>query len=210
MERMAEPVPEADLLELRVDHLRAEGVDSETIIKSLKRRRNPVLLTLRTTIEGGIYPWKSTERILLFEKLIPYGDAVDLELVNMKYVHPLLQQARNEKRGVILSSHSLQRKITFGKAVRIIEEFRKYRVQAYKLATLVRTREDLNVLVQVLLEYPKLRLALMGTGPLAGLSRLVLPPLGAKLAYGYLDEPAAPGQPSLEQVAEFVEFVPKA
>lgn len=210
MKRLAQPVAEADVLELRVDCLRAEGLEPEAIIKALKARRNPVLLTLRTTIEGGAYPWKSTERILLFEKLIPYADAVDLELVNMKYVHPLLQQARNENRGVILSSHSLNRKITFGKAVRIIEEFRKYRVQAYKLATLVRTQEDLKVLAQVLMEYPRLRLGLMGTGPLADVSRLVLPPLGSKLVYGYLDEPAAKGQPSLEQVSDFVEFVPRS
>ncbi len=209
MKQLAQPIAEADILELRVDHLRAQEIEPDAIIKALKARRNPVLLTLRTTVEGGAYPWKSTERILLFEKLIPYADAIDLELVNMKFVKPLLFQAREGNRGVILSSHSLERKITFGKAVRIIEEFRKYRVQAYKLAALVRTQEDLKVLAQVLMEYPRLRIGLMGTGPLADVSRLVLPPLGAKLVYGYLDEPASKGQPSLEQVSDFVEFVPK-
>jgi len=203
------PVAEADLVEVRVDHLVATGMEVEEIIQALQKRRHPVLLTLRTSVEGGVYPWKSTERILMFESLIPYADAVDLEINNMTYVKPLLQQARELNRGIILSSHSLERKITFGKAVRIVEEFRKYRVQAYKLATLVRTQEDLKVLVQVLLEYPKLRLGIMGTGPLAEVSRQVLPPLGAKLVYGYLDDPAAKGQPALEEVVSRLVGLPK-
>jgi 3-dehydroquinate dehydratase len=36
----------------------------------------------------------------------------------------------------------------------------------------------------------------MASGPLAEASRLSLPALGSKLIYVYLDEPAAPGQPS--------------
>ncbi|MEO0452673.1 MAG: type I 3-dehydroquinate dehydratase [Verrucomicrobiota bacterium] len=197
----------SDLIEVRVDSLRAAEVEEDEIVSRLKKRKSPVLLTLRTTIEGGEYPWKSTERINLFEKLIPYGDAVDLELHNMRYVQPLLQQARDLGKGVILSTHSIQRKITYGKAVRLIDEFRKYRVQVYKMATLVRTKEDLRVLVQLLIEFPHLRLGLMGVGPLADLSRQVLPLVGSKLVYGYLDEAAAPGQPPIGEVTTHLPLV---
>jgi 3-dehydroquinate dehydratase-1 len=40
----------------------------------------------------------------------------------------------------------------------------------------------------------------MGLGPHAAQSRSVLTALGSRLVYGYLDEAAAPGQPSAAEV----------
>ncbi len=190
----------SDLVEVRVDSLRAAGMEVAEIKLKLRKRKQPTLLTLRTMVEGGSYPWKSTERILVFEELIPFADAVDLEIKNMKYVKPLLQIARDTNKRVILSAHSLERKLTKGKAERLVENFRAYRVDVYKMASLARTREDLMVLVDVLMHYPQLRLGVMATGPMAQVSRVVLPALGSKLVYGYLDEPAAPGQPSIQDI----------
>lgn len=191
---------ESDLIEVRVDSLRTAGMTVDQIKTALRKRKHPVLLTLRTMVEGGQYPWKSTERILVFEELIPLADAVDLEIKNMKYVKPLLQIARDTGKRVILSTHSLERKLTTAKAERLIEDFRAYRVDIYKLASLARTREDLMVLVDLLMKYPQLRLGLMATGPMAQVSRMVLPALGSKLVYGYVDVPAAPNQPSIGDI----------
>jgi 3-dehydroquinate dehydratase-1 len=191
---------DSDLIEVRVDSLRASGMEVREIKEKLANRKHPVLLTLRTMVEGGEYPWKSTERILVFEELLPFADAVDLEIKNMRYVKPLLQTARDTNKTIILSAHSLERKLTSGKAERLVESFRSYRVDIYKMASLARTREDLMVLVEVLMKYPQLRLGIMATGPMAHVSRTVLPALGSKLVYGYIDEPAAPGQPSIKEV----------
>lgn len=200
LEYLTSPQVESDLIEVRVDSLRAAGMEVRQIKAKLRKRRHPTLLTLRTMVEGGRYPWKSTERILVFEELIPFCDAVDLEIKNMKYVKPLLQIARDTNKRVILSTHSLERKLTKGKAERLVENFRTYRVDVYKLASLARTREDLMVLVEVLIQYPQLRLGMMATGPMAQLSRVVLPALGSKLVYGYIDQPAAPEQPSIADI----------
>jgi len=165
---------EVDIVEVRVDSLRSAGMEIPEIKTALKARKMPTLLTLRTMVEGGDYPWKSTERILVFEELISYADAIDLEIKNMKYVKPILQIARDTNKKVILSTHSLERKLTIGKAERLVETFRAYRVDIYKMV--------------------------MATGPMAQVSRVVLPSLGSKLVYGYLDEPAAPGQPSAQEL----------
>ncbi|NJK92654.1 MAG: type I 3-dehydroquinate dehydratase [Blastochloris sp.] len=190
----------ADLIEIRYDALYHAGVTPEELIGFLDQRKNRVLLTLRTTSEGGFHSWKSTERVNLFMQLINHVDVVDLEVKNLSLIGDVLAFARQEDKGIILSSHAVNRKLTYGKAVRILEELREYRVQAYKIASLARTKEDLGVLVRLLLDFPKLRLGVMAIGPKSEISRVVLPHMGSKLVYGYLDAPSAKGQPSFKEV----------
>jgi len=197
---LSRPQPSADLVEIRYDALHAAGVPVDVVIRHLIRRKNPVLLTLRTKREGGLHSWKSTERQLLFEQLIPHVEAVDLELQNLHLLQPVIRLARKEKRGIILSAHSITQKLTLGKATRLIGEFRHYRVQAYKIAALARSRRDLGVLARLLIDFPKLRLGVMAIGPASHVSRKLMPLLGSRLVYGYLDAPAAKNQPALKQV----------
>jgi 3-dehydroquinate dehydratase-1 len=192
---------EADLIELRFDTLYANHIDAlEQVLPVLQKRKNPVLLTLRTKNEGGSHGWKSTERIRLFEKLLPHVDAVDFELANLQLLKPPLALARRLKKKIIFSAHSINRKITYKHGQLWISKFRKTRAETYKIATLCRTSQDLNVLVKLLVDHPGLRLALMAIGPMAEKSRKVLPLLGSRFVYGYLDAPAAKGQPSLKDV----------
>jgi 3-dehydroquinate dehydratase-1 len=172
------------------------------ILRALRSRKHPVLLTLRTSDEGGHFNWKSTERIGWFEELLPYSDAIDVELRNVTALKPLITKARLQQRGIILSTHSLRRKITLGRGHRWIEDFSHHHANIYKIASLTRTRKDLEVLARLLMDHPKKRLAIMGTGPMASASRLVLPLLGSRLVYGYLDTPSAPGQPSAAELRE--------
>lgn len=193
---------DADLIELRIDALLQSETPKSAILRALRGRKTPVLLTLRTSDEGGQFNWKSTERISWFEELMPYADAIDVELRNVPALRPIIRQARHQGRGVILSAHSLKRKLTRARAERWIEAFSHHQANVYKMASVARTRKDLEVLVRLLLDYPRKRLAPMATGPMAALSRVVLPALGARLVYGYLDEPAAPGQPSCAELRE--------
>jgi 3-dehydroquinate dehydratase-1 len=193
--------PEADLIELRFDSLHASRIGAlEQVLPVLQKRKNPVLLTLRTKNEGGSHCWKSTERSRLFEKLLPHVDAVDFELANLHLLRPSLTLARQLDKKIILSAHSINRKITYKRGQLWIGKFRKTRAETYKISTLCRTPQDLNVLVKLLVNHPELRLALMAIGPMAGKSRQVLPLLGSRFVYGYLDAPAAKGQPSLKDV----------
>jgi 3-dehydroquinate dehydratase-1 len=52
--------------------------------------------------------------------------------------------------------------------------------------------------------HPEWPLAVMGLGPYAAQSRSVLTALGSRLVYGYLDQAAAPGQPSAAEVRKMV------
>ena len=194
----------ADLIELRFDTLYAAGVGIDLVISVLQKRKNPVLLTIRTKSEGGSKSWKSTERISLFKQLIPHVDAVDLEFANLPLLPEPLKLAREIDKKVILSAHSINRKITYQRGADWLRRMRRTRAAFYKIATLARSESDLGVLVKLQVNHPELRLAVMGIGPMAALSRKILPLLGSRLVYGYLDTPAAKDQPAIQEIAEHI------
>lgn len=173
----------------------SKGVEPEKILQAISKKQLPVLLTLRTREEGGAFNWRSRQRVLLFLAFLPFADVVDLELTNLPRLGRVLRAVRRSKRDLILSSHSLKRKLTPLRLKRLLAEFRKTRAAVYKIVGLARRPRDLRALAEPLLEFPHMRLAIQASGPLATASRLSLPALGSHLLYVHLDEPAAPGQP---------------
>lgn len=192
---MARPPAGVDLAEVRLDLLLSKGVDPETILGAMAKKELPILLTLRTREEGGAFNWRSRQRVLFFLAFLPFADVVDLELANLPRLGRVLRAIRRSKRDLILSSHSLKRKLTPLRLKRLLAEFRKTRAAVYKIVGLARKSRDLRTLAEPLLHHPHMRLAILASGPLATASRLSLPALGSRLLYVHLDEPAAPGQP---------------
>lgn len=190
-----------DVAEVRVDALRKERVKLDRIERAFAKRKCPVLLTLRTTAEGGCYPWKSRERVMIFQRLIPHVDAIDVELVNARLLKSVIAQAEEAGCDLILSAHSIKRKLTARKIDRLLKEFQNYPARIYKIAALGRTPKDVALLAKTLMEHTDLPLAMMAVGPMASVSRTVLPVLGSKLVYGYLDAPAAKNQPCIQKIS---------
>lgn len=193
---LATPPSGIDLAEVRLDLLLSKGVEPEKILEAMAKKELPVLLTLRTREEGGAFNWRSRQRVLFFLAFLPFADVVDLELTNLPRLGRVLRAIRRSRRDLILSSHSLKRKLTPLRLKRLLVEFRKTRAAVYKIVGLARRARDLRTLAEPLLTLPHMRLAIQASGPLATASRLSLPALGSRLLYVHLDEPAAPGQPS--------------
>ena len=183
-------------MEVRLDLLLSKGVSPDKIQEAMANRSVPALLTLRTRDEGGAFNWRSRQRVLFFLKFIPFADVVDLELINIPRLSRVLRMVRRTKRDLIVSSHSLKRKLTTLRLRRLLSQFRKTRARLYKIVGLARRKRDLLTLAEPLLNQSHMRLAIMASGPLATASRLSLTALGSRLLYVHLDEPAAPGQPS--------------
>ena len=192
---LASPPADVDLAEIRLDLLLSKGVEPEKILAAMAKKEIPVLLTLRTREEGGAFNWRSRQRVLFFLAFLPFADVVDLELTNLPRLGRVLRAIRRSKRDLILSSHSLKRKLTPLRLKRLLVHFRKTRAAVYKIVGLARRSRDLRTLAEPLLTLPHMRLAILASGPLATASRLSLPALGSRLLYVHLDEPAAPGQP---------------
>ncbi|MFH1067937.1 MAG: type I 3-dehydroquinate dehydratase [bacterium] len=195
---------DCDWAEVRLDALLKDGATLEQVACALtfKTRRKPVLLTLRTKEEGGCYSWKRGERLALFLELLPSADAVDVELASVQELQPVLKEARRLKRKIILSAHALTNDLKPRQVNDLLKKFQRHQADIYKIAVLCREQSDLTVLAQALVGHPSLPLAVMAVGPMANLSRVILPALGSRLVYGYLDKPAAPNQPSIGEVAK--------
>ena len=142
-----------DIVEVRLDLLLSKGVSPDKIQDALAKRTIPALLTLRTRDEGGSFNWRSRQRVLFFLKFIPFVDAVDLELTNLPRLGRVLRMVRKTKRDLVLSSHSLRRKLTPLRLRRLLTQFRKTRASVYKIVGLARRRRDVRALAEPLLTH---------------------------------------------------------
>ncbi|MCE0483504.1 MAG: type I 3-dehydroquinate dehydratase [Methylacidiphilales bacterium] len=186
----------ADAVEIRVDTLLAKKVTVETIESALKKRKLPALLTLRIPAEGGHRPWKIAERRELFLRLLPLVEAIDIELATASAMAPIIAEARRRGKTIVFSTHAIKSPASPAQIARWTGQFDPHSWTILKVAARIKSWHDLQQLAALLLNHPDWRIAAMGLGPYASQSRSVLTALGSCLVYGYLDRPAAPGQPS--------------
>ena len=196
-----------DAIEVRVDALLAAKVSEEMIEAALEQRRHPVLITLRIPAEGGHRPWKVKERRDLYLRLLPHADAIDIELATVKAMAPVIAEARLLKKTVIFSAHAIKKPAPPAQIARWVSQFDHQPRTILKIAAQIKSWRDLQQLAALLVNHPEWPLAVMGLGPYAGQSRSVLTALGSRLVYGYLDQPAAPGQPSAAEVRKMATTV---
>jgi 3-dehydroquinate dehydratase-1 len=194
----------AHAVEVRVDALLAEKVPVEEIEAALRKKKHPVLLTLRIPAEGGQRAWNVAERRKLFLRLLPNVEAIDVELATARAMQPVIDEARRTGKTVVLSAHAIEKPATPAQIARWVGGFPPLPATILKIATRIKSWRDLQQLAALLVNHPDSPLAVMGLGPYAAQSRSVLTALGSRLIYGYLDQPAAPGQPSAAEVRKMV------
>ena len=197
----------ADAAEVRVDALLATGVSLEKIEAALKARKIPVLLTLRIPPEGGQMSWKVNHRRETFLRLLPLADAIDVELATAIAMKTVVAAAREAGKTVVYSAHSIRRPAAAAQFKKWIGQFEPGPSSILKIAAQIKSWRDMQQLAGVLINHPEWQVATMGLGPYAAQSRSILTALGSRLVYGYLDKPAAHGQPSAAEVRKMVEAV---
>jgi len=194
----------ADAVEVRVDALLAGKVSVETIEAALRRRKHPVLITLRIPAEGGRRVWKVKERRELFLRLLPLAEAIDVELATASAMRGPIEEARRAGKTVVLSAHAIKRPAAAAQFAKWVGQYEDRPGTILKVAALIRSWRDLQQLAALLVNRPEWPVAVMGLGPFAAQSRSALTALGSRLVYGWLDAPAAPGQPSAAEVRRMV------
>jgi 3-dehydroquinate dehydratase I len=194
----------ADAVEVRVDALLAKKVSIEEIEATLRKKKHPVLLTLRIPAEGGQRAWKVAERRDLFLRLLPFVEAIDVELATARAMEPVIKEARRTGKTVVLSAHAIGKPATPAQVDRWVGQFDPLPSTILKIAGRIKSWRDLQQLAALLVNHADWPLAVMGLGPYAAQSRAVLTALGSRLVYGYLDQAAAPGQPSAAEAKKMV------
>jgi 3-dehydroquinate dehydratase-1 len=197
----------ADAVEVRADALLADGASADDIEAALRKKKQPVLLTLRIPAEGGQHPWKTAERRALYLRLLPLVEAIDIELASAGAMRPVIDEARRAGKTVVLSAHAIAKPATEKQFAHWTAQFEPRKATILKIAGRIQSWRDLQHLAALLVNHREWPIAAMGLGPYAAQSRSVLTALGSRLVYGYLDKSAAPGQPSAADVREMVQTV---
>lgn len=200
----------ADLAELRLDYL--AHWPEEKVVSAVKRAARatslPLIATLRTSREGGARKdgvvADDQRRAALFKSLIPYVQAVDIEL-SSPILDTVVSAAHKQRIATIVSYHHFQSTPSLSRLRALAQLCKAKGGDIVKIITTTRTPVEMIRLLSLLHEKPSHPLAAFAMGKHAMLSRLMAFFFQSSLLYGSLptansQPPAAPGIPSLVEL----------
>ncbi|WDE96179.1 type I 3-dehydroquinate dehydratase [Lentisphaera profundi] len=188
-----------DVVELRFDE-HMELSEAKDAAKEISQHR-PVLITIRTSKEGGTWKLDDAHRFEFFKEFFEIATYADIELKSELFQHQKRSDFPSEMT-VIGSFHNYKKCPSEAEMNELIQQGEQWGIDIVKLAVFCNKADDRQSLSNVLEDHPESNLALMGMGPEGLETRFSLPPLGSKFTYGFLDKPAAPGQPSCMALAQ--------
>jgi len=191
----------ADLLELRLDlfHRPDEIYLSGVVRKIRAATRLPLIATIR---RDTAHPWPGPEiqREKLFLSLLPFVDAVDLEL-EAALAGRVARAARARGRTVILSHHDYRRTLSPADLRLLVRRFRRLPGNILKIAVRAQKPDEVIRLLYFT-RASSLPLITVVMGEWARLYRALAPLFGSRLTYAYYRKPTAPGQPALRELRD--------
>lgn len=196
---------DCDVIEVRLDLMpRRLLMNLSDLRKCLVAVRLPVLVTLRSALEGGKCGWSVGWKLEFLDKILNQTDAIDLELATAEKCMDHVAHFSAQGKTVILSYHDFVKMPPPGFIDKKIRLMFGRGADYAKVSVTLKTQRQMDKLVELMKEQKK-PVALMGMGPLATQSRIALCRAGSRLAYGYFDQPAAPGQISCKKLKELLE-----
>jgi len=196
LKKLQEPKLPCHIVELRLDLLFHNATSLQKIEHALQQKKTPAILTARSQAEGGKYNWQRGQRQAMLQLLLPLAEGVDIEFRSLRQ----LQALRNSfpHTALILSAHFFQNTPSHRVLSALIQRMAAHQPNYIKIACFCRNTSALGQLAILQHKYQQLPLALMAMGPMGEFSRTLLPKLGSRLVYGWLDKPTVSGQPSVQ------------
>jgi 3-dehydroquinate dehydratase type I len=197
LNKMKKGFPLADLLEIRVDHIR--DLDLETLLKA---KKGGLLVTNRSRKEGGAFAGTEPERIRILIDAVSLGaDYVDVEAGTDRMLMEELRRAIGHHGGrtrLIVSYHNFRRTPSLQTLQRKVDECIGCGADIVKIVTTAWAVED-NLRVLGLIPYVQKKgkkAIAFCMGEKGRISRIAAPLMGACLTFASLKkgEESAPGQ----------------
>ena len=182
-----------DVAEVRWDLI---GTGNATVLASCRqilKAGTPVILTIRSALEGGAWEGDEARRLALYKEALPYVSAVDVE-ISSSILQPVIKMAHKAGKTVIGSFHDFDRTPDAEELRGVILRGRRAGADVVKVATLIHGPSDVSVLFNILKKEGGKPLCLIGMGQHGVATRVTLACKGSCLTYGYADRTAAPGQ----------------
>jgi 3-dehydroquinate dehydratase-1 len=189
----------ADLLEVRVDLFGAQSLDAcAEACARVEASGTPVLVTIRSASEGGLWARPDEERLDLYRVALEVASWVDVEGASA-IAGDVVAAAHARGRRALLSHHDFQRTPAPADLERAVTGALAAGADLAKVATLVASDADRDALFQLLARHLG-RVCVIGMGATSSELRTELPARGSRLAYAYVDAPTAPGQLSVAEM----------
>jgi 3-dehydroquinate dehydratase-1 len=186
-----------DIVEVRLDRT-GRPRDWLERCKAIEAQGKPVLLTIRLRREGGEWPEDDGGRLKIYEEGLAALSAADVELGSV-ICAAVAKQAEKLGRVCLVSHHDFQKTPSLAELESVVERAQQNGAVA-KVATMIRSRADVEILRALLGRKRKRPLCVIGMGEGWKQTRVLFAKLGSCLTYGYLDKPTAPGQVSAAEL----------
>jgi 3-dehydroquinate dehydratase-1 len=186
-----------DIVEVRLDKTGRPANWLERC-QAIEARGKPVLLTVRLRREGGEWPEDDEARLKFFTDGLAALSAVDVELDSV-IRGSVTKQAEKLGKVCLVSHHDFEKTPSLTELEAIVERAQQNGAIA-KVATMIRSDADVEILRALLGRKWGRPLCVIGMGEAWKQTRILFPKLGSCLAYGYLDKPTAPGQVSAAEL----------
>lgn len=205
LERMAAALPQADLVELRLDFI--EEIDLEMLLSGKEGR---ILVTARRKEEGGNFRGSETERIALLRHAVRMGaDLVDVELgtdeaLTAMLVEEIHREGNHTK--LIVSSHDFKGTPPYRTLQDLCNRCAARGADIVKIVTCADSMED-NLTILQLIAWAREKsqeIIALCMGERGTISRVMAPLLGSYLTFASLGEgeESAPGQLTAHEMQE--------
>ena len=204
---------EAEIIELRCDLVFPHSIDeicnrAEVIRKAIKA---PIIGTIRKTEDGGnwyLFDKTDEERYPIFERIIPFIDAVDIEY-NSRIRDSIVKLCRSNKRKIILSMHNFGYTPTKKDISELINKMDNIECDILKIACMVGDMDDFKTLSETLIEYVEDKsktkpISVIPMGHQGRPGRYMFPWFGSCFTYGCITEAKAPSQPFVQDLVNAI------
>jgi 3-dehydroquinate dehydratase-1 len=188
------------LYEMRLGEI-DPATDWESPCARLAALGRPVLATLRNQREGGWWIDNDPRRRDSFQRALALCAAVDVEWQSA--LRPFVTEAaRTAGKPVVYSIHDFACTPTWSELLDWVEAIEALPNAVVKIATRASTPEEIDRLAQLLNGPRRAPRCVIAMGETAADTRVRFAQAGSCLAYGWLDQPTAPGQPSCRELLQ--------
>lgn len=182
-----------DLIEFRIDCFDTPIEETVSYVKEVRSSVDiPSIGTIRET------DFNRNSRLQFFQAVVPFVDCVDIELGT-----PISEEilACSKGKTILVSEHDFEKTPSDDVLHSMVDKAMLQGADIVKIAVMARSTADVTRLLRFT-EDCKVPLVTIAMGPLGRVSRVIAPLFGSLFTYGFIHRPVAPGQLSVEKLAE--------
>lgn len=198
-----------DIVELRLDQY--SSFEASHVLKEVKKfRKFPSIATIRSDKEGGGWNLPESKRLELFKAVLPYVDAVDIELSSKTILNEVISSAHKLKKSIVISYHNFDKTPNLEKLNQILSEAKSLGADITKISALALSGKDIQVLGNFTILNNSKNIISIAMGAEGALSRIFFPALGSLMTYACIGKSTAPGQLDYATTMDLLrQFYPK-